>query len=851
MNHKDFKEKLEYISQRYANKTSMVYMTENCGDVRFSFSDIYNIIIETQSVLQKCGVVCGDRAAIITPHSPFGVMAELALAYSNITAVMIDASLPIEEICRLLEFSDVRALFTTNDLYDKISHKLTQNIPCFELGKNNTVNKFISGSVENVSMPETVDKDTDVIAIIFSSGTTGTMKGVEITYKSILYAHKYITKYTNLNSKATFLNVLPSNHIAGYSSAISCFLSGAELGFVMKMTSQNLSNGFLNYNPTNFIMIPKVYEIIKQKMECAIDQKSSIIKWYVHNTLKISEFVRKAFGIKLAFFTKPIYKAALGKNMKICGCGTSQCSEDVISFYLNLGIDFVNVYGSTETGFPITAANCNERYPCNGVGNTTQFPEIEVVINNPDVNGIGEILVKTPLIMKGYFKDPELTANAFEKDYFKTGDCGFIDKKGYLYITGRIKESIVLPNGKKVSPIDIDKFYSKYCNDIRIASCGIPVGDFDSIHLFIETKGKKANEIEEAKRTILNASETLYSSYKISKIHCIDSIPLTSVGKIKRYMLKEAALNEGNQLNDNSDLVFKQESILNCVFKELSAISHIKCAEISLDKRLKEDLNMDSLDTFEFCVAIDEKYNVTLESHLHEGITVNEIIQVIEQGEYKEPSMINDAAGYPIKRTERDYKSFDRFIRLSKHLWDFNVSGKENIDPDENYIFCPNHESHFDGMWVIGNLDDKIKRSICSIAADYLFEKKIYRQGLIRMGGIPVHRSGNSAPAMKRAYECLSSGNYSLLIHPEGTRTRNGKLGEFKNGAAELAIKSGVKIIPVCIYGAYEIFPPNRKLPRLFDWKHFSKYPLRIQFGTPIEPKSKTPMKSPVKLKNR
>lgn len=110
MNHADFKKKIEYITEHYSEKTAITYMTENGTDITFLFKNVYNIIIETQSVLQKSGVVCGDRAAIITPHSPFGVMAGLALAYSNVTAVMIDASLPIEEICRLLEFSDVRAL---------------------------------------------------------------------------------------------------------------------------------------------------------------------------------------------------------------------------------------------------------------------------------------------------------------------------------------------------------------------------------------------------------------------------------------------------------------------------------------------------------------------------------------------------------------------------------------------------------------------------------------------------------------------------------------------------------------------------------------------------------------------
>ena len=143
-------------------------------------------------------------------------------------------------------------------------------------------------------------------------------------------------------------------------------------------------------------------------------------------------------------------------------------------------------------------------------------------------------------------------------------------------------------------------------------------------------------------------------------------------------------------------------------------------------------------------------------------------------------------------------------------------------------------------MWIVGHLDEKIIRTICSIAADYLFNKKIFRKGLISMGAIPVHRSGNTTMAMKRAYECILKEGYSLLIHPEGTRTRNGELGEFKAGAAKLAIETGTKIVPVCINGAYEVFPPHRKLPRLFDWRHMGKYKLQIQYGIPIEPDNMT-----------
>ena len=190
---------------------------------------------------------------------------------------------------------------------------------------------------------------------------------------------------------------------------------------------------------------------------------------------------------------------------------------------------------------------------------------------------------------------------------------------------------------------------------------------------------------------------------------------------------------------------------------------------------------------------------------------------------------------FELPRTKKDFRFLKNFIRISKLFWKFEVTGKENINLQEQYILCPNHESYFDGMWIVGNLDDKIRHSVCSMAAESLFENKIFRRGLIAMGSIPVYRNGNTSKAIKRAIECAINDGQHILIHPEGTRTRSGELGEFKSGASKIAKQTGLKIVPICISGAYEVFPPHKKLPRLFDWKHMRRYEIQIQFGESID----------------
>jgi len=788
--YQDFKTRINEVWRKYADKNAVVRLEPDGSRTSLKYAQLLKNAEILSKLLSETGITRAERIAVVAPYSAQAAVLNVMLAYTGYTAVLIDAALSSDERSRLLDYADVSAVFTTEEIQASFNRTITESIPVFKIGTDFSYFLF-SDSVKCVSKKIVEPLNEEIIAILFSSGTTGTVKGVQITYNSIIYAHKCMIKYTNLNSSATFLDVLPPNHIAGYSSVLSCALTGTELGFISEVNAKALSNGFLQYKPTNFIMIPKIYEVIMNKVQDAIAKKPAPVRWYANFAMFLSGIVRRATGVKLRFLTKPVYKQALGENMKICGCGTAPCSKELIEFYLNLGIDFVDVYGSTETGFPIAAANCNEKYPIKGCGNINQFPEISVIIAEPDVNGVGEIRIKTPLIMSGYYKDPELTASSFDENgYFKTGDTGYVDSDGYLYVTGRIKESIVLPNGKKVAPGDVDNYYAGAVGGYDIACRGISVenGQYDEIHLFI-----CAGDLSETKRinavnAFKQASNNAPTIYRLSGIHCINEIPKTTVGKVKRFCL---------EIPDEDTANIKQENTADCELVADNVRYHIrKIARLSEqdelrdDMSLKKDIGMDSLEIFELCTVMSEKFGVSIERSLNEKTTVISLIEAAETGECIQETTENNTE-YPLKRTEKDYKFMERFHSISRRLWNFEVSGLSNINPDKQYIFCPNHESLFDGIWIVGFLDKKIRRNIYSLAASQLFEKKVLRKGIIGMGGIPVYRSGNTVPAMKIADECLAVDGNSLLIHPEGTRSRSGKMGEFKQGAAQLAKNRG------------------------------------------------------------
>ena len=256
---------------------------------------------------------------------------------------------------------------------------------------------------------------------------------------------------------------------------------------------------------------------------------------------------------------------------------------------------------------------------------------------------------------------------------------------------------------------------------------------------------------------------------------------------------------------------------------------------VTLKSKIKHDLGFDSLTTLEMCVEIESAFNVSIESKMSSIKTVGDIVYLIENNNEIDNNVDFNIEDYPLPKTKNHIKQLIHFMRLSKFTWQFHVEGINNLPSDGRYILCPNHQSHLDSLWVwsaIGRKRVDLEK-ICCLAKQEHLSNSNSRFMLTLLGGIPVDRSGNTVPAMKRALACIQEG-YTMLIHPEGTRTLDGKIGEFKGGAAKLAIDSDVPLIPVRIEGAWNIFPPHRKLPKLFGFK--KNYPLTIAFGKPIHP---------------
>lgn len=837
--YQEFKQKIDSLTQTYGELNYISYMRENETTDVISYNEKYQIMCGVKTKLEALGLKRGERVALISPVSPATLLTGECLAYSGITSVLLDASLPVEELVRLVSFSDVRAIFAAPDIYTMLRDTFRNTLDFFKLIEGDRLESYDEQPVKQLKSLETKDPEEDIIAIIYSSGTTGTMKGIKVTYKSVVISDRIFGKIIGDNEKCKFLYAFPYNHIAGFILYYIFLFRGWELGLIENMNASKLQKALLEFEPHIFGMVPKVFEVMEQKIRAAIREKGKVVDVVINGLLNLCYFLRKNFGINLG---KPLFKGirskVFGTNIISVGGGGTKFSGSTAKFYFSLGLGWMDAYASTETSVPCVTTCYDDRMVVDTEGNVHKMPEIEIIIGNPDENGIGEVLVKSELMMKGYFRQPELTKEAFDENgYFKTGDAGYIDKKGFLHVTGRIKESIVLQSGKKVSPTDVDSYYFAKLPQYEMASKGISDEDnqYDRIHMFVqddhydeETKARICEEI-------LEEAALAPAMYQLSAVHFVKKIEKTSIGKVKRFLLK---IEEDCQEEEvvTKEKLSDKDKFLNLV-KNKTALT-----AITMDQRLNEDLGIESLSMYELITELEGAFRVQLANATAEVKTVGELYELVKKGSANEKSKSIDITKYPLEKSKADKKRLIRIMKRTQKLWKFSVKGLENVADGENYIICPNHECHFDGLFVFSALYKAGKLEsdkICCMAKKEHLDHKITRDWLKLLGGIPVDRFGMSAPAILRSRECIREG-YNFLIHPEGTRTRNGELGKFKSGAATLAEETNRKILPVRIDGAYEMYPYNKLLPRFFDWKHFKKYEITIQFGAPITTEGKT-----------
>jgi len=440
----------------------------------------------------------------------------------------------VKIMCQKPEFKNVRfvCMNDTDDMPDKVE-TLGKYM---ELGK-----KYLDKGSKDYD--DVVINGDDLAEILFTSGTTSRSKAVMLSNNNVasnIYALNNHIKFYTTDVNMAFL---PLHHTFGSTSLLLLLAHGATNVFCdgLKYVQQN----FCEYKVSVFIAVPLLVEGIYTKVIKQAKKQGKYEK--LKKGVAISSFLMK-FGIDIR---RKIFKEVLdqfGGNIRLIVSGASALSKEVAKAYNSVGVTLIQGYGLTETS-PVVSGENEKNINYGSIG--IPMCNLEVKIDNPDDEGTGEIMVKGPSVMVGYYKDPEETAKVLQDGWFRTGDLGYIDPKGIMYIRGRQKNVIVLKNGKNIFPEELEDMISKIPYVSECMVYGEEKGE-DLVVSLIVVYDKEALEQfadapeEEIKafvwKDIEKINDTL-PTYKRIKRLTVTDVPMekTTTAKIKRYKVLETA----------------------------------------------------------------------------------------------------------------------------------------------------------------------------------------------------------------------------------------------------------------------------------------------------------------------
>ena len=458
----DFRELVNRYKTLYFYKTAFEYKEtpHSKEHIKISYAKFADDIEALGTALLDLGLR-GKRIAIISPNRYEWCVSYLAVTTSDIVVVPLDKSLPNNEIKDLIIRSKVDGVIFDSK-YAEVFHKLqkdnTNNLKYYicmdQVDGFDSYNTLIEKGAflikEGASDYFDITIDNKKMSImLFTSGTTSMSKAVALSQSNICEDIYALSQMTDIRKEDVFLSFLPLHHTF---ESTCTFLYGSYSGITiafcdgLKYVQKNLAE----FNVTGFVCVPLMLEIMYKKIRKGIEEKGKAKMVKLASKL-CNFFLKIKIDIRRLVFKEILNN--LGGKLRILIAGGASMSKEAIQGFLDLGINLLQGYGLTETS-PVLAGE-NDKYKRAGsVG--FPLPGLEVKIDNPGKDGIGEIIAKGPTVMIGYVDNPEATNEALKDGWFYTGDLGYIDKDGFLFITGRKKDVIVLKNGKNIFPEELE-----------------------------------------------------------------------------------------------------------------------------------------------------------------------------------------------------------------------------------------------------------------------------------------------------------------------------------------------------------------------------------------------------------
>jgi len=784
---------------------------------RWSYQYLWEFSERLATYLRGKGLQHGDRLLLWAPNMPEWVGLYFGCLRAGITLVPLDVRSTPDFVNKVQEKTSAGYLFVSRISQDKGS----------KLGIPMQYLEDLPQELDGVSPDSSLlaPAEEDIAEVMFTSGTTGEPKGVILTHRNIVSNVLASAQVISIASGSHVLSLLPLSHMLEQTAELMTLLKfGATVVYPASRQPTVIFRTLQEQRITNIVLVPQILQLFWNAIEREVNKQGREQVW--QSLLRIAS--RLPMKLRRLLF-RSVHRQ-LGGSLQFLICGGAYLDPELARCWELLGIAVLQGYGTTEAA-PIVTVNSLKERRLDSVGKVLPGQDMNIAAD-------GEVLIRGANVTPGYWQDPEATAAAFEEGWYRTGDLGYLDNEGYLYLQGRKKDMIALASGMNVYAQDVEKVL-KGCSGVEDACVmGVPSGERGvQVHAVLLLK----EGVTEPQDIIEQASRRLAEHQRVQgfTVWPFPEFPLTRTFKIKKQEVLDYVLS-GTLAKEPASLVptVGKANEVPVLYRLLADMTSMPVENIRLNMALGEDLNLDSLGRVELLAAVESELDIYVdESQISADTTVEELQALLasesevsrEQGHLEWP--LNRLVGLG-RAVLQSFLVFP-LVRLVAPL---RVEGKENLKGLRGpVLFATNHQSHIDTPVVLDALPVSWRRrTAVAAAADFWFAggrvKRLLATSLFN--AFPFSRTDSIRPTLEHCCWLLDRG-WSVLIYPEGTRSETGQMAPFKSGLGLMAIELGMPVVPIHIRGTYEVLTKGRTIPR--------RQRIHVRFGKALQFPLKTP----------
>jgi long-chain acyl-CoA synthetase len=798
---------------RYPEKIAFQQQQRD-GWKRYTYQEVQLRVDGLAAYWQEMGLSSGQRLLLVGDSSPQWVFSYFAASSLGLVIVPLDPQTVETELWALADFSEAQGMVASQSVYSKLS----------ETGIQGQREKgFLFLNQDNFGLPYGGEKVSElpvrqsewraptvggdqVASIIYTAGTVIEPRGVMLTHRNFISNLLSLAEVQRVYESDQLLSLLPLHHALEFCGGLLIsLLSGATTSYLQSVNSREILAAIQATDTTAMLAVPRILQALIDRIE------------------------------RLGRVGNDQAAAAL-KTLRLVVCGGAPLPGNLAAAYQKLGITLCQGYGLTEAG-PVICVNPPARTA--GVG--PPLPGQEIAIDRPDAQGRGEVMTRGANTMKGYFKNPRLTAEILHGGWLKTGDLGYLDEDGALHITGRRKNLIVTGTGKNVYPEEVEVLFGDLPHVAELGVLGMATENAcgEEVHgvAVVELPGGmvEAEVEQEIRQRLDQISRSLPSSQRLQRLHIRRRLlPRLADGSVDRVSLAaELALkeNESPQASESEGLPVWESA----VYAHIGQMLGLAPTEVAALTYEAMGGVMDSLMWIEFNAWLAQYFGLSLEK-ADRRRTLKSLVDQIASGQHRAPHKFNEASNFwaatlaghesqaggqaSASNTEQPGRLGGALLRP---YFSTQALGVHNLPQDRPYLIAANHNTHLDAPCIGAAIRSHVEHIILAAAQPYFLAppKRVWLyQRLMEM--VPCGRDDDLKAALAQLAACVQV-RRPLVVFPEGNRSLNGQLKPLKTGAALLAYELDLPIVPAYITyrgqsGAAAIGKPHR-----------------VHLGTPLE----------------